>query len=112
MFPEWHSNSCRFSAQTRGLARTLAITPSACGAGFVRLLKVRSDGTVEHFGEGVPSGSHPDRNGQRHGRKDERRGPHGGAVDAAEGQEFVSDKDEKQDAESGDGASGGWESDA
>jgi len=47
-----------------------------------------------------------------HGSEDNRRGPHGGAVDAADRDDFVDDENEKQDAEAGDGSSGGRKSDA
>lgn len=66
----------------------------------------------EQRGERVPGGSHPDGDGQGDGKEDNRRGPHGGAVDAMEGDEFVNDENEKQDAEAGDGSRSGRQSDA
>jgi hypothetical protein len=73
---------------------------------------VRSDGPVEQRGEGVPSGGHSYRDCEGDGYEDKRRGPHGGAVNAADRDEFVDDENEKQDAEAGDGSSGGRKSDA
>ena len=67
---------------------------------------------VEKLGEGVPGGSHPDGNGECNGRENKRRSPHRGAVDASHGREFVNNENEKQDAEAGDGSSGGRQSDA
>jgi len=60
----------------------------------------------------VPDGSHTDGNGEGDGREDQWRGPHGGAVDAADRDEFVNNQHEKQDAEASDGPSGGRKSDA
>jgi hypothetical protein len=74
-------------------------------------LDVRSDGSVEQCREGVPEGSHSDRDGEGNGREDQRRCPHGGAVDAADRDKLVDDEDEKQAAETGSGSRGGRQSD-
>ena len=76
------------------------------------MLDVRSDGSVEQCGEGVPGGGHTDRDGEGDGSEDKRCGPHGGAVDAADRDEFVGDEGQKQDAQAGDGSSGGRQSDS
>ncbi len=55
-------------------------------------LKVRRDGLVEPCGEGVPGGRHADRDGQGNGRENQRRCPQGGAVDAADKDEFVDEE--------------------
>ena len=66
----------------------------------------------EERGKGVPGGGHSNGDGQGDSKEDNWRGPHGGAVDTPEKDEFVNDENEKQDAEPGDGSSGGWQSDA
>src|ERR1700687_1922592 len=60
----------------------------------------------------MPGGGHSDGDGQGDGSEENRGGPPGGAVDAADKDDFVDDENEKQDAEAGDGSSGGRKSDA
>src|SRR5258708_14942035 len=73
---------------------------------------MRPDGSIEQCGEGVPGGGHSDGDGEGDGREDNRCGPHGGAVDAVNRDEFVDDENENQYAETGVGPSGGRKSDA
>jgi hypothetical protein len=75
-------------------------------------LDIRSDSSIEQCGEGVPGWGHSDGDGEGDGCKDERCCPHRRAVDAANRDEFVDDENEKQDAEAGDGSSGGRQPDA
>lgn len=73
---------------------------------------MRSNGLAKQCGEGVPGRGHPDRNREGDGAEDQWRSPHGGAVDAANRDEFVDDEDEKHYAKASDGSRGGWKSDA
>jgi hypothetical protein len=75
------------------------------------VLDVRSEGSVEQRGEGMPDGSHSDRDGEGDGRQHQGRCPHSGAVDAADRDELVDDEDEKQGAETGSGSRCGRQSD-
>jgi hypothetical protein len=76
------------------------------------LLDVRSDGSVEQRSEGLPGGRHSNRNREGDRSEHQWRGPHGGAVYAADGDKFVNDQHEEQDADSSDGSSGRRQSDA
>lgn len=83
---------------------TAKISSVQYGAGFQPLamgtnltlipLEVQADGSIEQCGEGVPGWGHSDGDGECYGREDKRRGPHGGAVDSADRDEFVGDENE------------------
>jgi hypothetical protein len=76
------------------------------------LLDVWPEGSIEQCGEGVPGRGHADRHGEGDQRENQRCGPHGGPVDAADRDKFVDDENENQDAEAGDGSSGRRKSDS
>ena len=90
----------------RGVRRG-SLGPSSCC-----WLDVRSDSSVEQFGEGAPGRGHSDGDGEGNGCEHQRRCPHGGTVDAADRNEFVDDQDDKQDAETGSGSGGRRQADA
>jgi hypothetical protein len=75
-------------------------------------LDVRSEGPIEQCCEGMPGGGHSNRHGESYGRENQRRCPHGRAVNAADRDDFVNDENEEPDAESGDRSSGGRQSEA
>ena len=60
----------------------------------------------------MPGRRHPDWDSEGDRRKDKRCGPHSGAVDASDRDEFVDEENNNQDAEAGHGSSSGRKSDA